>query len=60
MYMCVICHFDVPLDDTVISGKTGSCICLRCYVREAGVDHPMAPSLRRDVAATLGSIVGYE
>jgi hypothetical protein len=60
MYRCVICHFEVPMDDTVISGRTGCCICLRCYIREAGVERPMTPGLRRDVSSALGAIAGAE
>ena len=32
MYRCVLCHFDVVLDDVVISGGP-RCICLLCYER---------------------------
>ncbi|HLZ72090.1 MAG TPA: hypothetical protein VKV26_19465 [Dehalococcoidia bacterium] len=58
MYCCVICHFAVPLDDTVISGRTGRCICLRCYVRETGSEQTMPAWLTRDLRTTLSAIGG--
>jgi hypothetical protein len=53
MFICMICHFDAPLDDTVVSGPSGRCICLRCYLRETESMRPMAPSLQRDLSDVL-------
>jgi hypothetical protein len=60
MFACIICHFSVPLDDTVVAGRNGRCICLRCYVRETESDRPMTPSLRKDLDLALSSIAGYD
>ena len=58
MFTCVICRFGVPLDDTVISGKTGRCICLRCYARETGSEQIMPSRLSSDLRVTLNAIAG--
>jgi len=60
MFTCVICHFDTPLDDTVVSGRNGRCICLRCYFRETDSERPMTRELRRDLSTALSSITGTD
>lgn len=56
MFTCIICHFAAPLDDTVVSGRSGRCICLRCYLRETETERHMAPSLRRDLSHALSGV----
>ncbi len=60
MYTCIICHFAAPLDDSVVSGRNGRCICLRCYLRETESDRPMTKELRRDLALALSGIAGLD
>lgn len=49
---CIICHFDVELDDVAIGGAP-RCVCLRCYGRETGSMLVMPKSLQRELAAAL-------
>jgi len=58
MFTCVICRFAVPLDDAAIGGKTGRCICLRCYVRETGSEQSMPAWLSADVREALNALAG--
>jgi hypothetical protein len=60
VFTCIICQFNVVLDDAVVSSRNGRCICLRCYLRETGADRPMAPALRKDLSLALGGIPGME
>ncbi len=60
MFTCIICHFGTTLDDTVVAGRNGRCICLRCYVRETDSERPMTSSLRRDLATALSGISGSD
>ena len=47
VYVCCLCRFTVPLDDTLTTTARGGCICLRCYLRVVE-DHKLLPtSLRR-------------
>ena len=36
MATCVICRFETELDDVVLGGRAGRCVCLRCFDRETG------------------------
>ena len=56
MITCVICRFDVPLDDAVVAMTGGRCICLLCYGRETGSHLPLPRALRREVSALLGAL----
>jgi hypothetical protein len=60
VFTCIICRFTVPLDDTVVAGRTGRCICLRCYARETGMEQKMPADLSRDLRSTLSAIAGSE
>ena len=53
MAICRICRFATELDDVVVRGAGGGCICLRCYGRETGSARPMPRALRRDLQAAL-------
>ena len=56
MSICRICRFETELDDVVVRGGGGGCICLRCYGRETGSARPMPKALRRDLQAALATL----
>lgn len=57
MHICMICRFDVELDDVMIKGGVpGHCVCVRCFYREAGTTVSMPKTLRREVQATLSAL----
>ena len=56
MFTCVICHFEVELDDVVARQSSERCICLRCFSRETGNTRPMPKGLRRQVIALLDGL----
>jgi hypothetical protein len=53
MFTCVICHFDVELDDAIAPVRGGRCICLACCTREADAALNMSKHLRQELGATL-------
>jgi len=53
---CIICHFETELDDIVVAGAGGQCICLRCYARETNSERPMPKELRREIIAALATL----
>jgi hypothetical protein len=53
MYRCLICRFEVLLDDAIAPTRRGTCICVRCYARETKTEFQVPASLRRDVEAAL-------
>jgi hypothetical protein len=53
MFTCILCRFQTEADDAAIGGRVGTCICLRCYVRQVGAERPMPAELRRAVEDTL-------
>jgi hypothetical protein len=56
MATCTICRFETELDDVVLGGGTGRCVCLRCFDRETGRTRPMPKALRRALVAALAEI----
>ena len=50
---CRICRFGAELDDIVLRGETGWCICLRCYGRETDSARAMPKPLRQQLIALL-------
>ena len=50
MYICSLCRFAVPLDDTLVTTTRGGCICLRCYLRHVEDDRRLPGDLRRQLA----------
>lgn len=56
MYRCIVCHFDVELDDVELRGGARSCVCVRCYARQVDAEHPMPKELRRDLIQTLAGV----
>ena len=39
-----------------LGGRTGRCVCLRCFDRETGSARPMPKALRRALVAALAAI----
>lgn len=56
MNTCTICHFPTELDDVVIRGGSGRCVCLSCYARAAGTLRPVPRALRLAVSAALSEL----
>ena len=56
VYLCMICHFEVILDDVMIKGTHGRVVCIRCYRRETESEEPMSKELRRELSATLKAL----
>ena len=56
MWTCRICRFETVLDDVVVATARGSCVCLRCFVRETGSTRPLPQALRRDLVTTLAAL----
>ena len=54
MVTCLLCGFDVELDDAVVVlASRARCICVRCFGRETGSTRPMPRWLQREVTACL-------
>ena len=53
MHTCVICRFDVELDDVELHATNDRCICLACYQRESDSSRPMPKTLRRELVEIL-------
>lgn len=53
MYLCVLCKFEVVLDDAIAITKRGNCVCIRCYARETDTQHPIPTALRRELEETM-------
>ncbi|MER3419070.1 MAG: hypothetical protein C4290_00445 [Chloroflexota bacterium] len=56
MLRCMICRFEVELDDVALSGRSGRCVCLRCYGRETGTLRPLPRPLQRELHAALAHL----
>ena len=56
MYHCILCAFDVELDDTVVTSGNGRCICLSCFNKETQSEKRMGKSLRTELVATLATL----
>ena len=56
MPVCIICRFEVEIDDVAIEGAAGNAVCVRCYARETENELPMPKSLRREIVAALNEI----
>jgi hypothetical protein len=55
MYRCLICRFEVELDDAVAVTRRGACICIRCFARETNTEHPLPSALRRELERALAA-----
>jgi hypothetical protein len=60
MYQCVICKFDVQLDDAVAPTAGGHCVCVRCFARETESEHPMDKGLRQSILTALADAATIE
>jgi hypothetical protein len=57
MYLCVICRFAVELDDAVVPTSSGTCVCIRCFVRQTENDiKPMDKDLKLSIEALLADL----
>jgi hypothetical protein len=56
MLLCILCHFEEPLDDAVLTWPDGACLCLRCFGRETNSSRRMPKKLRRELIATLAEL----
>ena len=56
MYLCVICRFAVELDDAVVPTASGTCVCVRCFVRETETTVQMDRGLRQSIDAVLAEL----
>lgn len=56
MKTCIICRFEVELDDVVVGNEGTRCICLHCWTRETGSEQPMSKKLQREIRAALADI----
>lgn len=55
MYRCLICRFQVQLDDAIAATRRGSCVCLRCYSRETHSELRLTDELRRAVEQAMAA-----
>ena len=55
MFLCCLCRFAVPLDDTLTTTARGGCICLRCYLRHVEDEKQLPDELRRVVSAVTAA-----
>lgn len=53
MFTCCICHFTVELDDTVVTTRRGTTVCIRCYAAAVEDPHPLPKRLREDAAGVV-------
>lgn len=56
MLRCILCGFDVELDDTVVVSASHRCICLLCFNTETNSHKRMGRTLQRELTATLSTI----
>ena len=56
MYTCIVCHFEIVLDDVAVESQSGHSICLRCYTKLTDTEQPMPKDLRREVEAFLHAL----
>ena len=50
MFTCSLCRAIVPLDDTLVASTKGTCICLRCYLRNVEDGRRLPRDLGRQIA----------
>jgi hypothetical protein len=56
MWTCVICRFEVELDDAVAPTESHHCVCVRCYARETETALATPKELRRELSALLAVV----
>jgi hypothetical protein len=57
MFRCIICRFEVTLDDVVLNKGDGRCVCLRCYNHETHHETAVSKRLQRDTDDGEGATV---
>ncbi len=55
VFICCLCRFAVPLDDTLTTTSRGGCICLRCYLRQVEDEKRLPEDLRRLLSAVTAA-----
>lgn len=55
MFRCVLCKFNVELDDAITTTRNGACICVRCFARATESEHRLPTALRRELEQTLAA-----
>jgi hypothetical protein len=55
VYICFLCRFSVPLDDTLVTTAKGGCICLACYLRTVEDEKPLPKDLYHEVSAVASA-----
>lgn len=53
MFTCVLCRFEVLLDDAVTPTAAGRCVCVRCFARETETERRMSRRLRLELMDAL-------
>jgi hypothetical protein len=56
VHTCVICRFEVELDDAVVPTASGLCVCVRCFARETDSGHLMDKEFRREIVDVLDAL----
>ena len=57
MYKCILCGYgEVTFDDCVVTTKKGSCICLRCYLKNVDRIKIMPTHLQTELKYTVNSV----
>ena len=60
MWTCVICRFEVNLDDAVAPTQSNHCVCLRCYARETESARSISNELRSQLNSLLSVVEPVE
>ncbi len=55
MFRCVLCKFNVELDDAITPTRGGGCVCIRCFARATDSEHRLSTALRRELEQTLAA-----
>ncbi len=55
MLTCIICRFGTELDDAVLKGRAGYCICLPCFAHVTADRRVMPKLLRRQIEDVLAA-----
>lgn len=58
--ICVLCSFDVEMDDALVVTANQKCICLYCWERITGNYTPVSKQLRHDIYDALSHLMPDE
>lgn len=56
MTTCIICRYDVPMDDAIAPSASGRCVCLRCFTRETSTTMRMPKGLIRQLTELMEDV----